>query len=109
MIITPRAYRQADRIFAISPYMAECARKKGANPDKLARTAIKNMEPEAMYRVLVAHADNREGAQQLRHHVLEQHAMIHSCHITDAGPALGVHIGPGGLVVGFAPIPRDNG
>jgi DegV family protein with EDD domain len=82
---------------------------KGANPDKLARTAIKNMEPEAMYRVLVAHADNREGAQQLRHHVLEQHAMIHSCHITDAGPALGVHIGPGGLVVGFAPIPRDNG
>ena len=27
---------------------------------------------------------------------------IHSCHITDAGPALGVHLGPGGLVVGFA-------
>ena len=68
-----------------------------------------NMEPEVMYRVLVAHADNNEGAQQLRHQVLEQHAMIHSCHITDAGPALGVHIGPGGLVIGFAPIPRKSG
>ncbi len=76
---------------------------RGANPVKLARIAIKQMDDETMYRVLVAHADNKEGARQLRHYILERHGRIHSCHITDAGPALGVHIGPGGLVVGFAP------
>jgi DegV family protein with EDD domain len=75
---------------------------RGANPFKLARTAVKKMDPDVMYRVLIAHANNEEGARQLRHHILEQHARIHSCYITDAGPALGVHIGPGGLVVGFA-------
>jgi hypothetical protein len=30
---------------------------------------------------------------------------VHSCHITEAGPALGVHFGPGGLIVGFMPQP----
>jgi len=76
---------------------------RGANPFKLARKVVRHMDDEAMYRVLVAHADNEEGARQLRHHVLEQHGRVHSCHITDAGPALGVHVGPGGLIVGFAP------
>ena len=81
---------------------------RGANPLKLARTAVKKMDPDTMYRVLVAHADNEAGATQLRHHILEQHARIHSCHMTDAGPALGVHVGPGGLVVGFAPGAGEN-
>jgi DegV family protein with EDD domain len=81
---------------------------RGANPLKLARAAVKKMNPDSMYRVLVAHANNEEGARQLRHHILEQHARIHSCHITDAGPALGVHIGPGGLVVGFTPMAGES-
>jgi DegV family protein with EDD domain len=75
----------------------------GANPSKLARTAVSKMEPETMYRVLVAHANNQSGAIETRHHILEQHGRVHSCHITEAGPALGVHIGPGGLIVGIAP------
>jgi DegV family protein with EDD domain len=81
---------------------------RGANPVKLARKAIKQMDDRTMYRVLLAHADNEEGARQLKHCILEQHGRIHSCHICDAGPALGVHIGPGGLVVGFAPYSRGN-
>jgi fatty acid-binding protein DegV len=76
---------------------------RGANPAKLARTAAGKMEPETMYRVLVAHANNEAGAVQARQHILELHPRIHSCHITAAGPALGVHIGPGGLIVGFTP------
>jgi DegV family protein with EDD domain len=76
---------------------------RGANPLKLARTAVGKMESETMYRVLVAHAGNETGAQQLRHAILEQHGRVHSCHICDAGPALGVHIGPGGLIAGFTP------
>jgi DegV family protein with EDD domain len=75
----------------------------GANPEKLARTVIGKMEPESMYRVLVAHANNETGAAQVRQHILEQHPRIHSCHITEAGPALGVHFGPGCLIAGFTP------
>jgi len=78
----------------------------GANPEKLARSAVKKMEPDTMYRVLVAHANNEAGAARVRQHVLEHHARIHSCHVTEAGPALGVHFGPGGLILGFTP--RDG-
>jgi fatty acid-binding protein DegV len=58
-----------------------------------------------MYRVVIAHANNPAGARETRHHILEQHGRIHSCHITEAGPALGVHFGPGGLIVGLTPQP----
>jgi fatty acid-binding protein DegV len=77
----------------------------GANPAKLARTVVRKMQPERMYRVLIAHAHNEAGAQAVRHSILEQHGRIHSCYIAEAGPALGVHFGPGGLIVGFMPQP----
>jgi DegV family protein with EDD domain len=76
---------------------------RGANPLKLAQTAAGKMNPETMYRVLVAHANNEAGAVQARQHMLELHPRVHSCHITAAGPALGVHFGPGCLIVGFTP------
>jgi len=76
-----------------------------ADPDQLARSALRKMQPGSMYRVLIAHADNQAGAAALRRRILEGHGRIHSCHVTDAGPALGVHFGPGGLIVGFAPQP----
>lgn len=75
----------------------------GANPEKLARTIVKKMEQDVMYRVLIAHANNKSGAGVARQLILEQHPRVHSCHITEAGPALGVHFGPGGLIAGFTP------
>jgi len=78
---------------------------KGADPAQLARSAVRKMQPEVMYRVVIAHANNAEGAAKARHHILKGHGRIHSCHITEAGPALGAHFGPGGLIVGFAPQP----
>ena len=75
----------------------------GANPEKLARTVGKKMEQDVMYRVLIAHANNEAGATVARQCILEQHPRVHSCHITEAGPALGVHFGPGGLIAGFTP------
>jgi len=75
----------------------------GANPEKLARTVVKKMEQDVMYRVLIAHANNEAGATVARQCILEQHPRVHSCHITEAGPALGVHFGPGGLIAGFTP------
>ena len=80
-------------------------RGRGARPGALARSALRKMKPDIMYRVLVAHMDNETGAKKTRHLILEGHGRVHSCHITEAGPALGVHLGPGGLVVAFLPQP----
>jgi DegV family protein with EDD domain len=78
----------------------------GVDPRKFARRVVKAMTPEKTYRVLIAHAGNESGARAMRRSILEGHGKIHSCHITDAGPALGVHMGVGGLVVGFLPEPH---
>ncbi|MBT8063395.1 MAG: DegV family EDD domain-containing protein [Gammaproteobacteria bacterium] len=78
----------------------------GARPARLARTVVRKMDPGTVYRVVIAHANNEAGATETRHRILEQHGRIHSCHITDAGPALGVHFGPGGIIAGFCPQPE---
>jgi DegV family protein with EDD domain len=78
---------------------------RGASAVQLARSAVRKMRPDAMYRVVIAHANNEAGAIAARQHILERHGRVHSCHITEAGPALGVHFGPGGLIVGFMPQP----
>jgi fatty acid-binding protein DegV len=79
---------------------------RGANPAALARSVVRKMTPDCMYRVLISHAHNAQGAAALRRHILEQHSRIHSCHVTEAGPAIGVHLGPGGLVAGCMPQPE---
>lgn len=79
---------------------------RGANPSRMAKTMISKMKPDTMYRVLISHANNPEGAKIMRHDILSRHARIHSCHITDAGPALGAHFGPGGLIGAFTPQPK---
>ena len=63
------------------------------------------MKKDAIYRVLIAHVDNEGGAREVRQLILEKHAMVHSCLLADAGPALGVHMGRGGIIVGFLPQP----
>ena len=77
----------------------------GAKPAALGKAALRRMDRERTYRVFIAHGANPEGARELRRYILGRHTQIHSCHITEAGPALGVHLGPGGLVVGFVPQP----
>jgi DegV family protein with EDD domain len=77
----------------------------GAKPAALGKVALRNMERERTYRIFIAHGANPEGARELRRYILGRHKRVHSCHITEAGPALGVHLGPGGLVLGFVPQP----
>jgi DegV family protein with EDD domain len=79
---------------------------RGASAGQLARSALRKMRPDAMYRVVIAHANNEAGAVATRQHILAGHGRVHSCHITEAGPALGAHFGPGGLIVGFMPSPE---
>jgi DegV family protein with EDD domain len=78
---------------------------RGANPKRLARTLLRKMRPEGVYRVLISHANNPEGARVVRQQILQNHGRIHSCHVTDARPALGAHFGPGGLIAAFTPQP----
>ena len=78
---------------------------RGARPEALARTAVRKMKKGQMVRVLIAHCHNAAGASELRRHILRGHGEIHSCHVTEAGPAIGVHLGPGGLVVAVTPQP----
>ena len=77
----------------------------GANPVALGKAAVRKMRAEVSYRVFIAHGANHQGARELRRYILGRHTRVHSCHISEAGPALGVHLGPGGLVVGFLPQP----
>ena len=79
---------------------------RGARPVALARSAVRKMDKETMYRVIIAHVNNEKGARDTRQHILENHGRIYSCHITEAGPALGVHVGLGGLIAGFMPDPE---
>jgi DegV family protein with EDD domain len=79
---------------------------RGARPAALARTAVRKMKRETMYRVLIAHMNCEKDAAETRQQILQNHGRIHSCHITEAGPAIGVHLGPGGLIVGFMPQPE---
>lgn len=76
-----------------------------APAEALGKTAAGKMEEQTMYRVLIAHMGNAAGADTLRRTILSRHDRIHSCYICDAGPALGVHLGPGGLIVAFMPDP----
>jgi DegV family protein with EDD domain len=79
---------------------------RGVNVSVLAARVLKRMQASEVYRVMIAHANNSAGAHELRRRILAGHPMVHSCHLTDAGPALGVHLGPGGLIVGFLPQPE---
>lgn len=78
---------------------------QGSPAESLGKTAARKMDDDTMYRVLIAHGANPEGADSVRQSVLTHHDRIHSCHVCDAGPALGVHLGPGGLIVAFMPDP----
>jgi DegV family protein with EDD domain len=82
---------------------------KGADARALAKNIVGRMNRDTIYRVLVSHVDNAEGAREVRQLILEKHSMIHSCHLADAGPALGVHLGRGGIIVGFLPQPAVLG
>jgi len=77
----------------------------GINPGALGRKVVRGMKKDQIYRVLISHVDNFDGAREVRKVILREHPMIHSCHLAHAGPALGVHLGLGGIVVGFLPQP----
>ncbi|GAB4184356.1 MAG: DegV family protein [Wenzhouxiangellaceae bacterium] len=65
-----------------------------------ARWLLKRMQPDRMYRLMISHCSCPDDARRLRDILLLKHDLINACWITSTGPALGVHAGPGSLVVG---------
>ncbi len=110
----PRWLKSASEALHISPILMAKHGKmglggaslgRGMNARALAKTVVRRMKKDTIYRVLIAHVCNAIGAREVRQIILESHPLIHSCHLADAGPALGVHFGRGGVIVGFLPQP----
>jgi DegV family protein with EDD domain len=72
-----------------------------------ARRAARPVDPGApRYRVLVGHGNAAAEAEALAQHVVAQFppGSVEFAHVTDMGPALGVHGGPGTLIVALQPL-----
>ena len=66
-----------------------------------ARWLLKRMDAKKMYRLVISHCACPDDAKRLRDAILSQHDLIDGCWITTTGPAIGVHVGPGSMVVGI--------
>lgn len=69
--------------------------------DKLTSFAIKKMDPNKSYRILIGHADSKSRGNNAMSKMKEKFKSIHSIHLIDLGLALGVHGGPGTIAIAF--------
>ena len=70
-------------------------------PKKLARFVMDEHVSSKKYRILVGHANCEEDAQVLMEHLKKGFKNIESIDLLEIGSALGVHTGPGALLVGI--------
>ncbi len=68
---------------------------------KLADYTVSRLERDKVYRFLIGHSDNEEGAEKVAALIRKDVQGLHSIHCLDLGGALGVHAGPGSLAVAF--------
>jgi DegV family protein with EDD domain len=68
---------------------------------RFARWLLRRMQTGEVYRVLISHADALDDARRLRELLLTGHPEVDACWIEEASPAVGVHAGPGALIVGL--------
>ncbi len=64
---------------------------------------LRRMDRGEVYRVLISHSDAESEARALRDQLLTGHPEIDACWVEEASPAVGVHAGPGSLIVGIQP------
>jgi len=70
---------------------------------RFGRYLVRRMEAGATYRILISHSDALADARRLRELLLTGHPEVDACWIEEASPAVGVHAGPGSLIVGLQP------
>ena len=78
--------------------------------ERFGRRLLKRMQRDRAYRVVISHTDAIDDARRLRDIILTGHPRVDGCWLEDASPAIGVHAGPGSLLVGFHPweAPEDR-
>lgn len=64
------------------------------------RWLLRRLDKNKHYRLMVTHGDNHDAAVVLRNQLLARLPQVKTCWISETGPAIGVHAGPGVLVVG---------
>ncbi len=83
---------------------------RGKVVERFAQRVLKRMDRQRTYRVVISHTDAIEDARRLRDILLTCHSKVDGCWLEDASPAIGVHAGPGSLLVGLQPwsAPEDR-
>lgn len=71
--------------------------------ERFGRHLLKQMPTDQVFRIMISHTDCRDDARALREQLLSAHPRVDGCWIEDASPAIGVHAGPGSLLVGLQP------
>ncbi len=64
------------------------------------RWLLRRLDKNKTYRLMVTHGDDYPAAAELRQRLLARLPNVAQCWISETGPAVGVHAGPGVLVVG---------
>lgn len=70
---------------------------------RFARYLTRRMDKRQTYRILISHTDAEADARRLRELLLTSHPEVDACWVEEASPAVGVHAGPGSLIVGLQP------
>ncbi len=70
---------------------------------RFGRYLLKRMETDQVFRIMISHTDSVKDARVLRDQLLSGHPRVDACWVVDASPAVGVHAGPGSLIVGLQP------
>lgn len=70
---------------------------------RFARYLTRRMDKRQTYRILISHTDAEADAGRLRELLLTSHPEVDACWVEEASPAVGVHAGPGSLIVGLQP------
>ena len=73
---------------------------RASRPAKFARFVGRRLRPDRRYRLIVAHGNAEQAGRQLLEELLRRHPCIERGWLAPCGVAIGVHGGPGFLVVG---------
>lgn len=110
--VSPRVRKAADW-FRLTPILGNTQagelKAKGVLPgrhklpSRFARWVRKRYRGGDSYRLIVGHCGAPDNARKLRDELVRQMSSVHSTYIAETGPAVGVHAGPGTLIIGIQP------
>ncbi len=71
---------------------------------RFAKWISRRIPHDQTYRLMICHCNARDKARELRDALVNSLPRVQNVYLADAGSALGVHAGPGALIVGVQPF-----